>query len=563
MNTQKKKRRMLIPLAISAVSIILFLIAGIAIWKLNTYSLILSVSDETIVLEYGVDELPEITALCKGSLINKKGEPVETTMEGELDLTKLGTYHITYKAVYKGMTLREDKTIIVQDTLPPSIELVSDPEHFTSPVGSYEEEGFTATDNFDGDLTDQVIRTEENGIVTYTVSDSSGNQAVAERTIIYKDVVSPTITLAGDKELLWTIGKDFSDPGFTASDDVDGDLTSAVITEGKVDGHKKGNYILTYQVKDSSDNICEIQRTVKVGDFTAPVLKLKGKKDTYIKIGTNYKDPGFTASDNIDGNLTPKVTIEGKVDTSKMGSNKITYKVTDTSGNSTSVTRTVYVYKKQAQADTITPGGKVIYLTFDDGPGKYTSQLLDILDKYGVKATFFVTNQFPSYQHLIGEAHRRGHTIALHTYSHKYQDIYSSEEAYYKDLELIHNICVKQTGVTPTIVRFPGGTNNGISRKYCKGIMSSLAKNLSYHGYFYTDWNVDSMDAGGATTADKVAANVIAGIKKHTVSNVLQHDIKKYSVEAVDQIIFWGLENGYTFLPMTDTSPMIHFKPTN
>ena len=207
-------------------------------------------------------------------------------------------------------------------------------------------------------------------------------------------------------------------------------------------------------------------------------------------------------------------------------------------------------------------GNKIIYLTFDDGPGPYTEQLLDVLDKYGVKATFFVTNQKPKYQNMIGEAYRRGHTIALHTYSHSYS-IYKSETAYYKDLKLIEDLCVAQTGEKPTIVRFPGGTSNTISRRYCKGIMSSLANSLDDHGYVYCDWNVTSGDAGGTTTESGVFNNVIKGVKGKSVSVVLQHDIKKFSVAAVDDIIEWGLANGYTFLPLTEDSPMVHHSAMN
>lgn len=560
MESPKKKKYTYIAL----VAILLLVIgAFVFVWKTNKYSLVLNIPEETITLEYGIDEIPEVTALYKGTLLNTQGKPIEVIRNGELNLEKLGTYEVTYEAIYKNESLTEKRTFVVVDTTAPVIELVSDPEHFTSPVAKYEEEGFTATDNYDGDITEKVIRNEKDGIVTYTVTDSSGNKAQAERTIIYKDIVPPVITLKGDSDIAVNIGSDFKDPGFTASDDVDGDLTEAVTVSGEVNGHKNGSYVLKYHVEDSSGNIFETERKVKVADLSAPTIKLNGESSSYIKVGTSYSDPGFTANDNVDGDLTSKVSISGNVNTSKMGRNAITYTVTDTAGNTTKVTRTVYVYEKQAVANTVNPGDKVVYLTFDDGPGKYTARLLEILDKYGVKATFFVTNQFPQYQHLIGEAHRRGHTIALHTYSHNYSNIYSSEDAYYKDLSLIHDVCVKQTGVTPTIVRFPGGTNNTISRNYCKGIMTSLTETLSYHGYFYSDWNVDSRDAGGATTADAVAANVIAGIKKKSVSNVLQHDIKSYSVEAVEQIIFWGLENGYTFLPMADSSPMVHYAPKN
>ena len=188
--------------------------------------------------------------------------------------------------------------------------------------------------------------------------------------------------------------------------------------------------------------------------------------------------------------------------------------------------------------------------------------MLDILDKYNVKATFFVTGQKLGYKDMIGETYRRGHTIALHTYSHEYS-IYRSEETYFADLKKIEDICVAQTGVKPNIVRFPGGTSNTISRNYCKKIMTTLSKSLGYRGYFYCDWNVSSGDAGGAKTKDEVANNVINGIKRNNVSIVLQHDIVSFSVDAVEKIIVWGLANGYTFLPMNESTPMYHHKPNN
>lgn len=539
------------------------LTTGFLIWKFNTYSLVLSVPEKTITLEYGVDELPNITALCRGTLLNRKGTPVDTTMEGNVDFENLGTYSVTFKAKYRDMTLKEQRTIVVADTLPPEITLVSSPDYYTNPSAAYVEEGFSAKDNYDGDVTAQVTSKEHNGKVTYTVTDSSGNTTTIDRKIIYKDVIPPVITLTNGNTISLNKGNDFTDPGFTATDECDGDLTSSVNVSGKVDGHTYGTYTLTYRVSDSSGNVSEVKRTVKIADITPPAITLKGEQSTYIKVGTAYTDPGFTASDNIDGNLTGKVAVTGTVDTSKMGINTITYSVSDAYGNKTTATREVYVYQKQALSNPVNPGNKVVYLTFDDGPSKHTAKLLNILDKYGVKATFFVTNQFPAYQNMIGETHRRGHTIALHTYKHQYGTLYKSEAAYYQDLTAINNIVVAQTGVTPTLVRFPGGTSNTISRNYCKGIMTKLSKSLSYHGYLYCDWNVSSGDAGGAKTSAAVATNVINGIKKKNVSIVLQHDITSFSVEAVEKILFWGIQNGYTFLPMSETTPLVQFKPQN
>ena len=530
----------------------------------TSYSLEWTDNNETIVLEYGVDtELPEMTAICKGNMLHRRGIEVTATVQGEVDLSHLGSYQVTYIASFQGETVIGERTVHVVDTLPPEITLVSNPEHFTSPVARYEEEGYSAIDLHDGDVTASVISEERDGFVYYTVTDSSGNTATAQREIIYKDVVAPVITLEGGTSYQAQLGQDFADPGYTAVDDCDGDISANVTVEGTVDGHKEGTYTLTYKVEDSSGNICEIERKVSVKDLTGPVITLSGEKDLYIKVGSSYSEPGYSAIDNLDGDVTAKVQVSGSVDTSKMGSNTITYTATDANGNTTTETRYVFVYEKQAVAAVANPGDKIIYLTFDDGPGKYTARLLDVLDKYGVKATFFVTNQFPSYQNMIGESYRRGHTIALHTYSHKFNEVYASESAYYTDLEKIQSVVQNQTGTSATIVRFPGGTSNTVSKKYCSGLMTTLSKNISYHGYFYCDWNVDSKDAGGAKTAEAVANNVIAGVQKYNVSIVLQHDIHSYSVDAVEKIIFWGLENGYTFLPMEESTPMVHFSANN
>ena len=205
-----------------------------------------------------------------------------------------------------------------------------------------------------------------------------------------------------------------------------------------------------------------------------------------------------------------------------------------------------------------TSGDKVIYLTFDDGPGPYTEKLLNILDDYNVKVTFFVTNGNPEYRDLIGEAYRRGHTVAIHTYSHDYSDVYSSKEAYYDDLNKMQEIILEQTGETTTLFRFPGGSSNMVSRKYCKGIMSLLTKSLEEDGYHYFDWNVSSADAGGTTETSVVVNNVINGCSGKRASIVLQHDIKGFSVDAVAQIIEWGLRNGYTFRGLDENSPTAH-----
>ena len=189
---------------------------------------------------------------------------------------------------------------------------------------------------------------------------------------------------------------------------------------------------------------------------------------------------------------------------------------------------------------------------------EYTQQLLDVLAKYNIKVTFFVTNVNSGYQNMIAKEAAAGHTVAIHSASHNYQQIYSSVGAYFDDLNEMSDIIYSQTGSRPTLVRFPGGSSNSVSKKYCKGIMTELAKDVTDQGYKYYDWNVSSGDAGGTTSTSEVYQNVINGIQSHNVSVVLQHDIKSFSVDAVESIIQWGLANGYTFLPLTTSSPDVH-----
>jgi peptidoglycan/xylan/chitin deacetylase (PgdA/CDA1 family) len=544
--------------------IVLLFAIGIFVKVFNKYSIEFNVKDETTrYIEYG-DTYDEnmVSAVYKGTILSEQGEKLEIVKEGEVDTKKLGSYFVKYTANYNDMEESITVSYIVIDTKKPVINLVINEDTYTSPKDKYVEEGFSAIDNYDGDLTDKVIREEKDGIVFYTVSDSFGNTTTVERKIVYKDTVAPVITLNGEADLKISTGEEYVEAGFVANDDCEGDISDKVVVSGEVDTAKNGSYVITYAVKDSYGNECVINRNVTVQDITPPTISLKGDKNQYIKIGSTYSDPGFSALDTVDGDMTDKVQVSGSVDTSKIGSYTINYKVTDSSGNSNSVSRQIYVFDKQAEVNTVNPGNKVVYLTFDDGPGPYTKRLLDILDKYNVKATFFVTGQKLGYKDMIGETYRRGHTIALHTYSHEYS-IYRSEETYFADLKKIEDICVAQTGVKPNIVRFPGGTSNTISRRYCNKIMTTLSKSLGYRGYFYCDWNVSSGDAGGAKNKDEVFNNVINGIKRNNVSIVLQHDIVSFSVDAVEKIIVWGLANGYTFLPMNESTPMYHHKPNN
>lgn len=205
-----------------------------------------------------------------------------------------------------------------------------------------------------------------------------------------------------------------------------------------------------------------------------------------------------------------------------------------------------------------------IYLTFDDGPSVNTDEILDILKEYDIKATFFVVGKTDAgseaaYKRIVEE----GHTLAMHSYSHKYDEIYESKEAFVSDLTQLQEYLYGITGVWPRIYRFPGGSSNTVS----KVEMSELIRYLTNMGIVYYDWNVASGDAVSRTlSVETIVANCMNGINKQTESVVLLHDAanKKTTVEALPEIIEQVLAQGdAVFLPITDeTVPVQHLAAT-
>lgn len=265
-----------------------------------------------------------------------------------------------------------------------------------------------------------------------------------------------------------------------------------------------------------------------------PKIIMSGEPEVTVIVGNSYTEPEVSVDDSCE---MVKLEKEGEVNTAVVGDYNIIYTARDTFGRKSKATRTVHV---------ISPRG-TIYLTFDDGPGAYTARLLDILAKYGVKATFFVT--CAGDDSLILREYNEGHTVALHTCSHNYSYVYSSVENYFADLYMVQERVKNITGQTSYLMRFPGGSSNLVSAAYDGGtrIMSALASEVTARGFTYFDWNVSSGDAGGTSDSGTVYERVIYALKDGGASVVLQHDVKGFSVDAVESIIMYGLNNGYVF----------------
>ena len=202
-----------------------------------------------------------------------------------------------------------------------------------------------------------------------------------------------------------------------------------------------------------------------------------------------------------------------------------------------------------------------VYLTFDDGPSSYTNKILDILDDYGVKATFFVVGKTDEDSRIaMKRIVNEGHTIGLHSFSHKYSDIYSSLEAFSADFEKIRKYVYDVTGIDARYYRFPGGSSNTVSNTD----MSELIRFLDEKRITYFDWNVANGDESSSDyTVEELIENVMNDVVKYKTSVVLMHEAadKGRTVESLPRLIELLQEKGALILPISrDTTVIQHVK---
>lgn len=202
-----------------------------------------------------------------------------------------------------------------------------------------------------------------------------------------------------------------------------------------------------------------------------------------------------------------------------------------------------------------------VYLTFDDGPSENTAKILDILKEKNVKATFFVIGKEDEeskalYQRIVAE----GHTLGMHSFSHKYSVIYDSLEAFEEDVNHLRSYLAEITGIEPDIMRFPGGSKNQVSNTD----MTEFIRYLKEEDITYYDWNVASGDATSqAYTADELVQNVMTDVVKYDTSIVLMHDAatKGTTVEALGPMIEQLQAMGVELLPIDEnTKPIQQIK---
>ena len=215
------------------------------------------------------------------------------------------------------------------------------------------------------------------------------------------------------------------------------------------------------------------------------------------------------------------------------------------------------LYSDASKVTSSVPAGKTAFLTFDDGPSNITEALLDKLDDYGVKATFFVTAQKSDKLSLIAEAVQRGHTVGIHSYSHRYREVYQSVESYLDDFDQMYQIILEQTGSAPQLFRFPGGSVNA----YNGGFYEELIAEMTRRGFVYYDWNVTAEDIDEYATVDSIRDAIVNGAEQHRFAIINCHDGAGHqkTVDAIGPAIEALQAEGYTFAALTPEVTPVHF----
>lgn len=383
--------------------------------------------------------------------------------------------------------------------------------------------------------------------ITYTYGNKKINAIVN-----VKDQKPPVLTLQEAKVDM----KDKGDPKLIIKEVKDASEVTFDFKYDKKTFDERGKHKIEVTATDEDGNTTtETGTLIREEDSKAPTLVDPDQKIT-IKQGQELDLSAIKVKDDFDPE--PTVTMDEEFDSEEAGKQTIMIKVSDRSGNEKEYEQIVNVKEDPAY------GKKVVYLTFDDGPSENTAKILDILDKYNAKATFFVTGNHPEYNKYMKRAAKEGHTIGLHTYTHNYSQLYSSEEAYFDDLQQISDMVEDVTGKKSKVIRFPGGSSNMISANYVDGLMTTLTQKVQEQGYQYFDWNVDSTDASGnGVPVSQLVENATASDDQYI--NILMHDTdaKDTTVEALPEIIKYYKDKGYVFLGLDTDSYAPHHNVVN
>ncbi len=319
-------------------------------------------------------------------------------------------------------------------------------------------------------------------------------------------------------------------------------------------------YWMDLQLRDMEVQVEQLQRTVSEQQAQLQRMSGNGTSQSGLEIDAFDKEDGQSISSDGAALGEPDVDAQGNAAFGEAGmpatGRNDGQDIASVQGESQEV---ILGAIENASEQTSSAAHKV-YLTFDDGPSIYTDDILDILAEYGVKATFFVVGKEESFnEEMLCRIVDEGHTLGLHSYSHKYAEIYESVEAFAEDFKKLQDSVYEATGYRSYVYRFPGGSSNQVSQLD----MMEFVEYLDTQSVEFYDWNVSAGDGGSVLLdVDTIVANCTKNITQRGTTIVLMHDSadKATTVEALPKII----ENlqamkDTVILPITeDTAPMHH-----
>lgn len=387
-----------------------------------------------------------------------------------------------------------------------------------------------------------------------------------------------TIKVHGDQIMEVDYAASYQELGAEAS--FFGKKLQVTIT-GKVDTSKLATQTVQYAVKNKLGVVKKEKRIIKIVDRVAPKLTLQGENVVTIRQGEKYIDPGYTLIDNVEGDISKRVVISGKVNSDKIGTYELKYVGKDSFANASSAKRTVKVIAKEIsyidaydnidnsartwwsgnkkdnkiplegaaatkeelkkyQAYYLGPDDKVIYLTFDEGSNDtYVKEIMEVLNNNQVKGTFFFCgNYVVTNPEVMKALVKSGHSVGNHTYHHKSMYQYATRESFQQFIQEIRDVETAFYDIT--------GTNTDKVYREPRGDWSyrdlQIVKDMGYKTFF---WSADYYDFAG-TTAKEIA--LTSWLQKyHNGAIYLIHPKNKGNYEALDDFIKEMKKRGYRF----------------
>lgn len=417
-------------------------------------------------------------------------------------------------------------------------------------------------------------------IVVYSILAGIGMLAAAllVKLLFFSGLFVPTLELIGASSMAINMNETYHDPGaksvFRFMDN-----SSHIIVENKVNTQKLGTYQVIYRL-DNADK--QIVRNVVVTDNKSPDLRLKGEASMKLFIGERYEEPGYLAYDNYDGDISDQVKTKTNVDFNQTGTYFITYQVKDSHGNEASARRMLQIlenplntklayhhdmfdntafewwFNKSKNHERVTAAEseawlapydayyqgkdeKVIYLSFDEGGNDitYIKQIANVLNQYGVKATFFLTrNYLRDEAAFVKELVESGHVIGNHSWHHYDLTTLANAEsvdAFVEELTQEEKTYLEVVGEPmKKLFRFPRGATSERALK--------MVHDLGYKTFF---WSHAYYDYGSDVSKEEALSTMLEHY--HNGAIYLLHPSNRGNYEAIGEFVREMQKKGYRF----------------